>query len=137
MVKMVKLARTKAEGEADKEAMGEPMGRDTDSKGEPEVHLDHHHMRKMGWDEEEPPVGHEVEMRGHVVETHSTEREGGDGMRSMRVRITHATKGGDEVKEGERSKGLRDELVKNTKADDEKRGAKEKAKAPKESEGAY
>ena len=110
MVKMVSMKRTAADKKAESSADG-MLGRGTDRDGV-HVHLDHHHIQKMGLDRM-PQAGDEVEFagKGKVVSAHTS--DDGDGPRHHMTLMLHRagveSKGEDA---DERREGLREDIEK-------------------------
>lgn len=117
MAKMVALKRSAADKRAHEERHGYPMS-ESDQEG-PSVHLDPHHLDKMGVDQE-LPHGHEIQMKGYV-ERHETGHDQGEPTGQMRVRVTHAGTDQPEADHG----SLRGELAKNTEKDSKKPNSRE------------
>lgn len=92
MPHLTSLKRTEDDRRAEAKAGGfASISPATDDKGEPEIHLDQHHLKKLGVDSP-LPVGHEIRLRarGVVTGSHSSASEHGKH-HSMRVKLTHAT----------------------------------------------
>lgn len=103
------LAKTKADRDHEESARDEMMEEMQEPEGI-EMHLDHHHMQKMGM-KEPPASGSEVEFhgRGHVVSSESRD-VGGTTRHHMRIRLTHGAIEHDEEPD---HGSLRRELAKN------------------------
>lgn len=118
MAKMVALKRSAAEKRAHEADHGYPLN-DREAEG-PSVHLDSHHLNKMGVDQE-LPHGHKVQLEGYV-EQHTTGHNEGEPAHHMTVRITHG--GTDQPAQADHG-SLRGELAKNAETDSKKPNPRE------------
>lgn len=122
MVKMVNLRRTKTEKKAVSKAMGEAVPAQAD-EGDMRVHLDHHHLTKMGMDGA-LKSGDKVRMHGEgTVESSSTRSEGGEDRHSATLRLHRG--GVEQYDDGERDAKNRGDIRGDLEA---AHGAAEKAK---------
>jgi len=93
MVKMVKLDRSanerKAEAHGGADYPTSVAGNSEDHDG-PTLHLDHHHLKKMGLDAGKMKHGDPIEFhgKGHVEHASVDSGEGGE-RHSARIRMTH------------------------------------------------
>jgi hypothetical protein len=117
-MKMVSLKRSKADREAEKNAGAEPSTID-DSRDGADLHLEDHHMEKMGISPT-LPHGHPITLHAEgVVHRSSDGPEGG----RMTIRVHKAGAEYDEPRD-ERESGLRGEIEKNTEESETRRDPK-------------
>lgn len=130
MTKMVALKRSKSERDEMKEGMARRNGpNDNYAAGEPEMHLENHHMEKMGLTEP-LPAGHKVMFHGEGEVSSSSSHDGPEGARhSMSIRFHKGAMEHDESDEKEERGQVRGELEKNMKASEEKSAVKDKSAA--------
>lgn len=125
-MKMVSLKRSAADKKAEKDARAEPSGID-DSMDGADLHLEDHHMEKMGIS---PTLPH-----GHPITLHAegTIHRSSDGPEGGRMTI-HVHKAGADYDEpqAEREGSLRGEIEKNTRDEDAKAVTRAAAKDLKE-----
>jgi hypothetical protein len=107
-MKEVSLKKSAAERKAAEPTNGEYHDPETDGVA---IHLEHHHLEKMGLGGE-LKSGDKFHMRGHGHVESSESRSGNDGERhSARLRMTHAGIEHEAAKDGREDKeGLRKEL---------------------------
>lgn len=95
MVKVVSMRKTAAERRAEEHG-GAPAGLYSESANEEDrdgiaVHLEHHHLQKMGLDASTMKHGDPVEFKGTGHVEHVETQSGANGERHhARIRLTHA-----------------------------------------------
>lgn len=89
-MKEVSLKKSASERKADKEMQGANIGMPYEEDGGVTLHLEHHHLEKMGLGDS-LKSGDKFHMKGHGHVESSESRSGKDGERhSARLRLTHA-----------------------------------------------
>lgn len=122
-MKMVSLKRSKADKDASKDAGAMPSSIDDSADGA-DLHLEDHHMEKMGISPT-LPHGHPITL--HADGTVHRSSDGPEGGR-MSIRIHKAGADWEEPAE-EKEKSLRGEIEKNTEQSETKRDGKKFTKA--------
>lgn len=112
MPKLHPLNKTTAERRAEEDAMGGPPGRavaaNVEDKDGPVLHLDHHHLNRMGAGELRG--GDRVTFHGEGEVEHASTGTGEQGeRRSARIRMSHGAMEHDGEREGGK-KELRTEI---------------------------
>lgn len=113
MVKMVSLRKSAADKRAEKDSLGVPAS-PADDGGDLRVHLDHHHLTKLGVGGG-LKSGHKVSFSGEgTVESSSTRSENGEDRHSATLRLNKGgvEHEGDMERDAEERAGLRNEIEK-------------------------
>lgn len=116
MAKMVRIEKTAADRNAEKDALGETGIASVEPGGDSGIslHLDHHHLMKMGVGGG-MKSGQKVELSGRGTVERSETRSTPDGERhSATIHLTHAGADYEGSKDDEKS-DLRGEIEKNAK----------------------